>query len=193
MGLKENNGRAARRQLLKKLSVVVAIFLALLGTLYVVETSSGSESTLRHSLRRKMKRQKELFGMGDGGAKLGTNGDMDRILAAELHLINIDVDSHALRKSSSEDYKGVHGIFCALNFEAHKADPSSGRQEHCEPCPLFTVDSLVCFPGSDLILSFVPIFRSTNVSRSASKISRLRQYTCPSRFERNCRFSPGTG
>ena len=120
--MKENNGRGARRQLLKKIAIVLAIFLSLVGALMVMGGFGGESIRLRQSLRRMQKqRQKQRI------SAIADEYGVQRIMAAEMHLINIDVDPRALKRSDPNDYEGVIGIFCELNFQAHKDDPSSGE------------------------------------------------------------------
>lgn len=128
--MKENNGRAARRQLFQKLAIVLVIFLGFMATVFLIEHAGDNSVRIRHSLRQWQKRNAQELPMGMSSSsrvEMGKEGDAQNILAADLHLINLDIDAKALKRSSPGDYEGVYGIFCQLNFRAHKEDPSSGK------------------------------------------------------------------
>lgn len=57
--------------------------------------------------------------------------DYNRILAADYHLIDIQVTSDRdLRNAPVNSYDGVYGVFCQLDFSRHKEDPSAGTYVH---------------------------------------------------------------
>ena len=119
--MKENNGHAARRKLLKKLGIVLCVFTCLIGALIIAESkvTDVQEEGKRQSLFNKIRRARTM--------KTPVGKEYSRILAADLHLVDIDVDARELRRSSSGTYEGVYGVFCKLNFKVHKEDPSSSK------------------------------------------------------------------
>lgn len=126
--MKENNGRAARRRLWNKISIVLVVFVFLIGGLYLLERvhddGTGTDKwRIRHSLLKRLRRRK-----GGANVDFSTSGgsEMEQVVAAAIHLIDIEVDKGELRRSSSDSYDGIYGVFCKLNFAAHKQDPSSG-------------------------------------------------------------------
>ena len=122
--MKENNGHAARRKLLKKLGIVLCAFFCFMGALVMVETKYYTDDTggKRQSLFNKIRRARGPISFSPPVSKKYAH-----ILAADLHLINIDADYRELRRSPSGDYEGVYGTFCKLNFQVHKEDPSSSK------------------------------------------------------------------
>jgi len=50
---------------------------------------------------------------------------IDLILSAKLHLIDIMIPAGALSSKHKDNYQKVRGVFCPLNWAAHKKDPSS--------------------------------------------------------------------
>lgn len=123
--MKENNGNAARRKLTKKLSIVLSIFSLLIGSLVIADTKYADNPMggRRQSLFNKIRGAKR----GGGSVRTPVSKEFSRILAADLHLIEIDSDSRELRRSPADSYGGVYGTFCKLNFKAHKEDPSSSK------------------------------------------------------------------
>jgi len=143
--MKENDGRAARRQLTKKLSVILGSTAALLLVLYAFQDRSGASKS-GYGLRNKQQvgapRQ-----LGAGGEQVGRkvkpkwnkpssedwDADkelVDAIVAAKVHLIDLRLDQdelqRALHESSDErEYAGVYGKFCRLDWQVHKQDPSA--------------------------------------------------------------------
>jgi len=48
------------------------------------------------------------------------------IFAGKLHLVDLHSKRSELADAATDSYDGVYGIFCRLNFQVHKDDPSSG-------------------------------------------------------------------
>ncbi|CAB9506936.1 HSPB (Heat shock 27kDa) associated protein 1 [Seminavis robusta] len=117
--MKENDGSAARRKLGKKIGVVLLVFVISIGCLYMLDqkySNANEEQTDRQSLFSKLRRRRLKKPMGR---------DAERILAADLNLVDIEVVSRELRQAPSDSYAGIYGIFCKVNWAAHKKDPSS--------------------------------------------------------------------
>lgn len=66
--------------------------------------------------------------MDIGNEKEDETHVLDKILSAEIHLVNIQAPepAHVRANHEEETYTGIYGDFCELNFALHKQDPSSG-------------------------------------------------------------------
>ena len=124
--MKENNGHAARRQLLRKLGIVLCVFCILMGALVLADkryTEEGqSHGGNRQSLFNKLRRASKT-----NVKRPPVSTEFSQILEAKLHLIDIDVNGRELTRSPPDSYEGIYGSFCEINFQAHKDDPSSSK------------------------------------------------------------------
>jgi len=150
MGTKENNGKAARRKLYNRLSSIAALFggvltlAALLRQRRQHHTDYGNnggmsaqhidgDDELRYDLRlahpfRDRGRDTNnnadsapLLRRGGEGRRIGNDPAIEAILRGKLTLVDIRVP-HDFGSDSS---RGVVGSFCAVDWSAHKQDPSS--------------------------------------------------------------------
>ena len=128
MGVKENNGRAARRKSLRRLGVVAAVAVAGLFLVVTVISSRHSQS----SSRSKPLAQR-LRSLADHAVNVrpqttwtsDTDALLQEIVQAKLHLVDIRTDTASLATSSGSDYQGMYGAFCRLDWSIHKQDPSA--------------------------------------------------------------------
>ena len=52
---------------------------------------------------------------------------MGLVIQGKLNLVELKIDRRELSEAEEDTYEGVYGIFCQLNFDVHKKDPSSGE------------------------------------------------------------------
>lgn len=150
--MKENNGKRARQDFSRKLCMILFVFSCSIGFLYFVDKgladdNSGSMVGGRggNSLWKRLKRKRNkkltkreaisaginsIYSTGKVNNNVGGGYDDDddkfkQILAADLNLIDIEINKNLLMGASSDTYDGVYGIFCILDFAVHKEDPSS--------------------------------------------------------------------
>ena len=152
--MKENNGRARRDQLTRKLCPVFLVFFSVIGALFALEHGiipmeeqaddydGRQHKNLWHKLRKHQKRGNDFAILraernpptaGSPSLLVNVNDDKklrweyNRVLAADVHLIDIQVTSDRdLRHAPDNSYDGIMGIFCQLDFSKHKEDPSAG-------------------------------------------------------------------
>ena len=132
--MKENDGQAARRILVKKLGVVLMVFMILIGFLYMIDQryegihGGSAQGAARQSLFNKL-RQRHRTNY-EFQRNIEMRPEYTLILSAELTLVDIEIVRRELQRSSTfheeESYAGVYGIFCKVNFAVHKKDPSAG-------------------------------------------------------------------
>ena len=146
--MKENNGRAARKKFTRKLSTVLCVFLGAMGILLALEhqftsrnnnnnnnngayeMEDGMPKKKRMSLWNKLRKggkqkAKSMLKLSEAATVHRTSQEFNRILLADLNLIDLEVDNRELRNAAEDSYDGVYGIFCKLNFQVHKDDPSA--------------------------------------------------------------------
>jgi hypothetical protein len=132
--MKGNDGRAARRHLLRRLGLVLGTFGVCLSILVLLGVGGGRF--------RQRKRRFALFDMGfrsqsekkqqhafklDTTPLIANEQQVEQmILEASLHLVDLEVDYEELAYSPSDAYAGIYGRFCPLNFAAHKKNPTAG-------------------------------------------------------------------
>lgn len=134
---KGNKGRGAAQRRLQFLGGVCLLLVGLLGAVHLcfpAKSAVVSDRVARHAkkLRRKMLKGK--------GASFGQEEIIDLILQGNLNLVDIKFDRRALSRADDDVYEGATGIFCHLNFAAHKKDPSGvpmfrdmvGKSPMCE-------------------------------------------------------------
>jgi hypothetical protein len=213
--MKENNGHAARRLLWNRVAwslIGLGCFL-LSGTILVIvrSDSRGSDSPNRlitnqeaqrqAQLRRKASRaanrrnaaaaneqqqQQHLDGAIAPAALLGiSQAELDDILSARVHLIDLSIDAHELQRRASMDnnavdnthaddkktkkhYAGVYGTFCRIDWSLHKTNPST--------YPMFRdliANSDGCSEESEQRIEDVDIFQLARLSRAYDAPSPL--------------------
>ena len=150
MGLKENDGRAARRKLNRQLLIVFTFCVTLVVVLTFLGGLGGSSSSNGNKLRRasaefvdrvqdrlpngggRRRRPHPMNGRGrddtdDGGSYQEDKAEiLEKILSAQYNLVDLHVVEDEVLRSPANSYAGVYGSFCELDFSQHKEDPSSG-------------------------------------------------------------------
>lgn len=122
--MKGNNGRAARRLLYKRLAVVLITFatlLVLLSVLFGSGNESGAELTRSRNVRRHRQGNPETVYVD-----LDSEDDdeiIKRLLHADLNLVEISKTREFGSDETPIDH--IDGIFCTVNFDVHKKDPST--------------------------------------------------------------------
>ena len=139
--MKENNGRARREQLTRKLCLVFFAFFCVIGALFALEhgmddpdaiynnVGGRQRKNLWQKMRKRQTRDREHMAVSDRSPNddKKLSWEFNRVLAADFNLIDLQVTSEsALRNAPANSYDGVHGVFCQLDFAKHKEDPSSG-------------------------------------------------------------------
>lgn len=129
---KGNDGRAARRQLLRRIGLVLGIFGVCLSLLVLLGVGGRQRRRRRFAFLdmgfRSPHEPQHPFQLDT--APLITNEKQveEMILSAQLHLVDLEVDYEELAYSPSETYAGIYGRFCPLNFAAHKKNPTEGNR-----------------------------------------------------------------
>lgn len=122
--MKENNGRAARRKHVRRLMIISATILALLTLAMLVLPRRDASS--RTAMAAAALRQLHLPQHHIDAADNPMQETIDGIRKGYLHLIDIETDARKLaRRPSGSEYAGITGVFCRLQWDKHKADPSS--------------------------------------------------------------------
>ena len=83
---------------------------------FVANSGNNGEGTAAQEFRRKLSQQFE----DETEVEL-----LEKVLAGELNLMDLYVVEEDLDRSPSNTYNGVYGMFCNINFEIHKRDPSA--------------------------------------------------------------------
>lgn len=145
--MKENNGKAARRQFWQRVVVVGASILAVtivLGYIYrrvVVGADMNERYEQRHGAFRKKRHfvnTASLSARRQRGGD-GSDGDGNRLRAATTHvddrmqalrdgvyqLVDLDVRPEDIRSDGSYQGRSVRGHFCQVDWQSHKVDPST--------------------------------------------------------------------
>lgn len=157
MGLKENNGRGARRKMARRVVVIVTV--SLLSVVIFLAIGPSNSSSNHHSSKRRQQLSQHLRSLANRAAEVvpmyrtkkdksgerSSDSDSDQhvlndIVQGKLHLIDIRTDVSALSTSHNSEYSGVYGSFCRLNWSIHKKDPSAtpmfrdlvGKSPDCE-------------------------------------------------------------
>ncbi|GKY96347.1 hypothetical protein MPSEU_000594400 [Mayamaea pseudoterrestris] len=145
MGLKENNGRAARRKTMHRIGWIAVAFLVVLIILF--KPFGGGSKAEEHRQRRQELAQRlrkfaseavnanpihamqQKLGSHDSSGtnawKSDTEEVLEQIVQARLHLVDIRSDTSSLSTAAKGDYSGVYGSFCRLDWSIHKQDPSA--------------------------------------------------------------------
>ena len=119
---KGNTGEGAARRRLKFLGAIFLILVCILGFVHLCfpqRSHAASRGLMRHAV--KMRRKIE-----GKPAKFSHKEQVDLILEGKLNLVDITIDRRALSRAAEGSYEGIYGVFCQLNFDVHKNDPSSG-------------------------------------------------------------------
>lgn len=153
--MKENDGRGARRKLVKKFALILCGCLLVVLAVVVFHRAAGGgghgprSGSGNHRPRSLLHHLDGRDGGGGGGGRnrprhlssaggdTATNNKWDAdedlleaIVKARVHLVDIvvDRDEQAMQGGNGGDedsYSGVYGKFCRLDWDVHKADPSS--------------------------------------------------------------------
>jgi hypothetical protein len=159
--MKENNGHAARKLLWNRVawSIIGLGCLLLSGTILLIlresegnnhtKLSKNQEAQRQAQLRRKTSRAAKHRARADGNeqqpqlqqqqhgiapaALLGiSQAELDDILSARVHLMDLSIDAHELLRAVDADedktvlhYAGVYGTFCRIDWSLHKTNPST--------------------------------------------------------------------
>ena len=140
--MKENNGRGARRKLIRRLTFIIAPFVVLFGFLTLIGFGRFRRQQLRSAVQGEKYGHAGLGG-GGGGGGLGASTSwkqklqkqfvrakesdvLEQILSAQLHLVDLHIEQAEVARSPSDSYEGVYGSFCQVDFSLHKKDPSRG-------------------------------------------------------------------
>ena len=120
---KGNKGRGAARRRLKFLGAIFLLLVCLLGVVHLCFPQRSHEAS-RGLIRHATKLRRKIEGKS---AKFTYKEQVDLILEGKLNLVDINVDRRALASAPEDSYDGIYGVFCQLNFDVHKNDPSAGR------------------------------------------------------------------
>ena len=155
--MKGNDGRAARRKLIRRawmvgsslVGIIVVLWVgkAILGTqnhhfYYPYDGVASSGRLLRDPRRAAaavMNRAGEsahqfrysLHRQFSGSNKMDEAQVLHDVLAAKLQLIDLTVVEEELLRSPANSYAGVYGKFCKVDWTIRKKDPSAGTLCMC--------------------------------------------------------------
>lgn len=128
--MKENDGRAARRQSTQKLLTGVGLAAVALLLLMVLGRRGGDETTRSNGARllrdtsnyQKIKQlHRSHHNSDEDDAQV-----MKQVLAGDLQLMDMTVKEQELIRAPPNSYAGVYGKFCKLDWSRRKRDPSAG-------------------------------------------------------------------
>jgi hypothetical protein len=120
---KGNKGQGAARRRLKFLGSIFLLLVCILAVIHLcfpLRSEAASRGLMRHATKMRRK-------IASKPSKFSYKEKVDLILEGKLNLVDITFDKHALAKAPKDSYEGIYGVFCQLNFAAHKNDPSSGK------------------------------------------------------------------
>jgi len=168
VSLKGNQGRGAAKRRVQFFAVVLISLACVLGVVHLcLPSSEDGGRALRMGSR--VRRHAKVLATGAAAAiastakkhssqkqpqrrrtKDYTKPELEEfILSGKLNLIEIRPDYRKLEAAPKDSYDGIIGVFCRLNFDAHKEDPSSG---------MFFGFCLFLFMSSSL-----PVFSAANI------------------------------
>jgi hypothetical protein len=138
-GNKENVARSKRRRKRALLMVVVVVTCVVSIRSYFVGNMVGDNKRIRGMRQRAERLGKGKFKSSNPNNlsvllsqqtndKHGKAESIDLILSAKVHLTDIRIPRGALSSKHKDNYQKVIGVFCPLNWAAHKKDPSSGTR-----------------------------------------------------------------
>jgi hypothetical protein len=137
-GNKENVARSNKRRRKRALIMVVVVVTCVVSIRsYFVGNMVGDNKRIRGMRQRaerlgsrKFKKEKNLSVLlsQQTNDKHGKAESIDLILSAKVHLTDIMIPRGALSSKHKDNYQKVRGVFCPLNWAAHKKDPSSGTR-----------------------------------------------------------------
>jgi len=149
-GMKENNGRAARRMQCRKIGLTLVICASILGFIEITGLGGPSSRQSRNEKRKQGNRRDYTFGIlkrrrgmrkGISNMEMMISGNghdngssstsfvapqtekekIDLILSASVHLVSI----RKTQQFKDDTYEGVIGTFCQIDWSLHKKDPSA--------------------------------------------------------------------
>eukprot|EP00980_Cylindrotheca_fusiformis_P026953 scaffold18138_cov128-Cylindrotheca_fusiformis.AAC.19 len=146
--MKGNDGSAARKRMLHRLVVgggiclcFSAILLVRTGSkwLFGQDSSSSARNLLRdhsgrndymmetatHKMMDKAHRFRKELHKDYNKHKFHEPEMLEKILEAEINLVDLEVIEEEMLRSHPSSYAGVYGHFCQLNFAVHKEDPAA--------------------------------------------------------------------
>jgi hypothetical protein len=156
--MKENNGRAARRKQARRMIWLAGGSLTVCALILWLSSSSSSSFNSNNSNNSINNNKKQLrdtptsrarqsllnpqvTAASEKGAKFRKDltaqffdhdeGELlQDVLTGKLHLIDIEVVEEDLLRAPANSYAGVYGVFCKLEWELHKKDPSAGTYQN---------------------------------------------------------------
>lgn len=127
--MKENNGKAARRQFTKRVLVAGGLASVFCFVLYANSSHDAASQprqkaaeALRQLDTEKVPWHHEHFHHLDGAEP--KDELLEKIMTGELNLVDIHSEAHKLPRQPGDYGEAVFGHFCKLNFPVHKKDPS---------------------------------------------------------------------
>jgi hypothetical protein len=131
---KGNKGRGAAQRRFKFLGCILVLLVCLLGVVHLCFSPANTNAhvVIRH--HKKLRPQDKMVppvksgGINRYRSQFTHRQALDLIVSGKLNLIDLEFDQREMAKADDDTYEGVYGIFCKLNFTAHKADPSGGKE-----------------------------------------------------------------
>lgn len=134
--MKGNDGHAARKRVMKQLFVVGGLCFCFSAIFFLRSGQSTSSrqllrdpnssntfmlSKLQDKARKFRKDLHESYSNKHDEPEM-----LEKILEAEIHLVDLEVVEEELLRAHPSSYAGIYGEFCELNFAVHKKDPAAG-------------------------------------------------------------------
>jgi|AntRauTorckE5430_2_1112549.scaffolds.fasta_scaffold07902_1 hypothetical protein len=121
ISVKGNHGRATQKARTKQAQTyMITIFLIAVMTLFLLGILGGTEVTKKPFSSSK---KKSSLILASKPISTKNKSNIDPILKAEVHLINIHVSKLVTKKSSPTYYDGIEAEFCVIDWNLYNNDP----------------------------------------------------------------------
>lgn len=130
--------------------------------------AANRRNNLNHDTNEQQHQHQQQHGIAPAALLGISSAELDDILSARVHLIDLSIEAHELLRAMDADedknvlhYAGVYGTFCRINWSLHKTNPST--------YPMFRdliANSDGCSDDSESRIDGVNIFQLARLARA---------------------------
>ncbi|CAB9496093.1 HSPB (Heat shock 27kDa) associated protein 1 [Seminavis robusta] len=124
---KGNKGRGAAQRRLKLLGAILVGLVCILGVIHLC-FPGHAHRVIRHAKKLRVPIAAAKSGGSPASNRYRSTFShrqvLDFIVSGRLNLVDLEINHRDLDQSEEDTYEGVFGVFCKLNFAAHKNNPS---------------------------------------------------------------------
>lgn len=123
--MKENNGKAATQRFWKQISAVISITFFVIGLIGVLDVRRSKTTRSRFRRKQQIKsEQQHQINPNSNALRDGIPQQQQFVADALFTLVDIVLTPQSFIANKEERYKGVIGVFCPIQWELHRSNPS---------------------------------------------------------------------